>query len=164
MSLLVTLSAHTGSIFAIEYMPDGTIVTGATDRLAMVWDPKIPQKLVQFNPLNATIYAIRLVSQDQVVAIGGETNMIVFYRINGASTPTLVKSIASITPTGGFVYQLIIYNLMYNNVNSTILYGSCSFSTAISIDVTHVSNIVTLNKIAIENNSSFMFAIEKGGR
>lgn len=161
MSVLTTLSGHTGGVYAIEYLPDGTVVTGALDKSAIVWNPRTGVKLVTFNPISAGIYSIRLISQDQVVAIAGQSTKIGFFRISGTMSPVNVKTITISTS----VFSMTTYNLMYNNVNSTILYvGGSTSSYAFSINVTSLSNIVVLNSLAIDTSNTALYSVEKSSR
>ena len=160
MNCVATLSGeHTNTIYSLELMPDGTILSGATDNLVVVWDPKTPKKLISFNPLNAGVYSIQLVSQDQVVAIAGLTNKIVFYRINGSSIPILVKNVA--LPPFNYVYSMITFNVMYNNVNSFILYTAGPSSQAASINVTSMLTISLINTVTVDTKNTLLFAVEK---
>ena len=144
----------------IEYMPDGTIVTGANNKDVRVWNPQTSQSLVSFTHPDE-IYSSALVSQDQVIAIGGIGTKIYFYRINGSAMPLLVKSITISSQT---VFSMVIYNVMYNNVNCKILYASASNSTAHSINVTSISNITLIKTVTIDVFNQDIYAVEKAGR
>lgn len=160
MSVAKNLTGHSGWVYAIEYMPDGTLVTGSDDKTMIVWEPRMPKKLVTFNPFNQPIYCIRLVSQDQVVAVSGQNLKIEFYRINGSLTPVFIKSIASCNS----VFNMIVYNVIYNDVNSTILYAAVAeLSNAISVNVTNVNNIELIQTVAIDEANNTLYAVEKSG-
>ena len=161
MSLVATLSGeHSNTIYALELMPDGTLLSGAIDKLVVVWNPKTRQKLTSLNPFNAGIYSIQLVSQDQVVAIAGMTNTIVFYRINAGWLPILVKTVV-LSSMFNFVYSMIAFNVMYNNVNSTVLYAGGQSSQAASVDVTNVLNITLIKTATIDTGNELLLAVEK---
>lgn len=164
MSVLSTLSGHTGAVYGIEYIPDGTVVTGSLDKTAIVWEPRTPKKLVTFNPISAGIYSIRLISQDQVIAIAGQSLRIGFYRVNGGTTPVNIKTITASSAVSS-IFSMMRYSLVYNNVNSTLLYlGGSAGSYGLSIDVTSVSNIVALKTVAIDTGSNQLYAVEKSSK
>ena len=144
-------------------MPDGTIVTGAEDNMVIVWNPKTTQRLVSFNPLNAQIYAITLVSQDQVIAIAGLSPTITFYRINGSATPVFIKNITT-TGYSTKIYNMVIYNVMYKNVNCTILYTAADYSNTNAINVTSISNIILINSYKVDAYNRDLYWVDKAGR
>lgn len=163
MTVNVTLTGHTGAVYGIEYMPDGTLVTGGDDGIVNVWEPKTATKLASFNPMGSGVYSIRLISQDQVIALGGLNVSIYFYRIDGNNTPVFLKKI---TPSVNslYIYSMITMNVMYNNVNSTILYAGAGYSYALSVNVTSTDNISLLRAALIDSTNTFLFAVEKSGK
>ena len=154
------MSGHTDWVMTIEYMPDGTIVTGAKNRNVRVWNPQTSQSLVSFTHPD-DIYSSALVSQDQVIAIGGIGTKIYFYRINGSATPLLVKFITISSQT---VFSMVIYNVMYRNVNCTILYTAADYSNTNAINVTSISNIILINSYKVDAYNRDLYWVDKAGR
>ena len=91
-----------------------------------------------------------------MIAVGGTSNAVVFYRVNGSMTPVLIKSI-TFSPSITFSISMVIATVSYGSFSSKILYFSGS-PYAGSINITDLTNITVLTSIS---NSGY--AIEKSG-
>lgn len=150
------LTGHTSSVYAIEYLSDGTVVSGAND--CIIWDPINGTQLVKFNPLSNTIFAIKEISP-QVIAIGGVVNTVVFYRVNGSMTPVLLKS-TTLSSSLTYMYSMVVSTVYYGSSNWSMLYVSSYNSYAVAFNITDLSNITP---IQIDANGISLYAIEKSG-
>lgn len=155
------LTGHTGAVYTIDYLSDGTIVSGAGDSNAIIWNPTTGTQLVSFNPLSYAIYVIKEISS-QVIAVGGYVAKVNIYRVNGTATPTLIKSISASATYGYF--GMIVDTLLYNGYNSSILYVGCAASYALAINITNLATITLLQTIKIDSSSSSLYQVEKSSK
>ena len=155
------LTGHTGSVYAIESLSDGTIVSGGGDNQAIIWNLTSGAMLASFNPFPNPIYAIREISP-QIIAICGYTNKVVFYKVNCSSVPSLIKSITTSAATSYF--SMIVTTSPIDGYNTSLLYVSGSSSYAMSFNITNLNNITLLKTVQIDSSSSALYAIEKTGK
>lgn len=149
-----SLNGHRSIVYAIESLSDGTIISGSTDKLAIIWDAKSGVKLNSFTPLSY-ITAIREISP-QVIAIGFNTvNTVVFYRVNGSMTPVLIQSM-DLPSQVTTIYSMVVASI---SDGSLMLYAGYN-SGSVVFNVTDV-NSITLSQI--QTDVSFNLAMEKSG-
>lgn len=91
-----------------------------------------------------------------MIAVGGTSNAVVFYRVNGSMTPVLIKSII-FSPSITYSFSMVIATISYGSFSSKILYF-IGLPYAGSINITDLTNITALTSIS---NSGL--AIEKSG-
>ena len=152
------LTGHTGAVYTIEYISDGTVVTGAGDNNAIIWNPSTGTQLVSFSPFPKAIYAIREFSP-QAIAICGYTGKVYFYKVNGSATPSLIKSL---TPSASYGYfSMVVATVPYNGYNSSILYVSCAATNAIAFNVTNINSISIWQTATIDNSGNDIYSVEK---
>ena len=141
-------------MYTIESLSDGTIISGSTDKLAIIWDSNTGVKLNSFTPLSY-ITAIREISP-QVIAIGFNTvNTMVFYRVNGSMTPVLIRSI-DLPSQVTTIYSMVVASI---SDGSMLLYAGYN-SGSIVFNATDI-NSITLSQI--QTDVSFNLAMEKSG-
>ena len=79
---------HTDWVRHIEYLSDGTLVTGGEDRRIVIWNVTSGAQLASIT--NILLIGIREVSP-QVIAIAG--SYVTLYQINGSMTPVYLYSV-----------------------------------------------------------------------
>ena len=158
------MSSITGlasSVYTMEYLSDGTLATGGSDRNVTIWNLTSGAKLVIFCQFPNTIYAIKEISP-QVIAIGGIASNVSFYRVNSSMTPVLIKSIPF---SSGFVSNsMVVATVPYGSINSTILYVGCYTGYANVFNVTDVNNISILAPVKIDIGGSILYSVEKSSK
>lgn len=155
------LTGHTDSVYTIESLSDGTIVSGGGDNQAIIWNLTSGAMLTSFNPLSNTIYAIREISP-QIIAICGSTSKVVFFKVNCSTIPSLIKSIT--TSASNSYFSMVVTTGPIDGYNSSLLYVSCSGSYAMSFNIKNISSITLLKTVQIDSSSSSLYAIEKTGK
>lgn len=156
--------SHSDPVSTIEILSDGTFVSGSADCKLYMWDLDNGTLLYTYQTSFA-IYVIKEISP-QVIAIGGTTNSLKFYRVNGSMTPVLIKSIA-LSSQNNDIYCMVTAVISSGSLSSKILYagGINSFSTIVNItDLNYITfrQIVGTGSIifAIEKSSKLVFCIE----
>ena len=152
------LTAHTNAVNAIESLSDGTIVSGGADYKVLVWNLTSGANLTSFSPLNTGIYVIKEISP-QVIAVGGTSNTMVFYRVNGSMTPVLLKS-TTLPSNIYYTFGMVVSTVYYGSSNWSMLYVSSYASYAVVFNITDLSNITPIQIDAVGNS---LYAIEKSG-
>ena len=155
---LRNLTGNTAAVFSIEYISDGTIATGANDGNVIIWNPNTGTQLVSFSPFAKAIYAIREFST-LTVAISGSDSNVYFYKVNGTTTPILIKLISCSAITSYF--SMVIATVPFDGYDSKILYVSCASAGVMTFNVTSVSSIALLQTVTIDSSGSPMYSSEK---
>ena len=152
------MTGNTAAVYTIEYISDGTVVTGAGDGNAIIWNPSTGTQLVSISPFPKAIYAIREFSP-QAIAICGYTGKIYFYKVNGTATPSLIKSISPSVSYGYF--SMVVATVPYNGYNSSILYVSCAATNAMAFNVTNINSISLWQTATIDSSGNDIYSVEK---
>ena len=157
----MTLSGHADSVSTIESLSDGNIVSSGADDQLIKWD--IDNGMLLYNyQISYTINVIKEISP-HVIAIGGTTNTVDFYKVNGAVTPILIDSIG-LSSQNNDVHSMVTATISSGSISSKILYAG-GVDSIYMFNITDVNNI-TFNEImgtggeisAIEK-SSIVFCI-----
>lgn len=159
---VMNLTGHTGAIYALEQLPDGTLVSGAADFNVMVWNITTGTSMASFNPASNIIYAIAKVGP-QTVAIAPLTTEILFYNISGSSY-TMIKTISLSVHVLGLYSLVLLPNYNYNNVTKNILFAGCDNSYGVSVDVTNLNSISSLLTTQIISTKTGLYSAEKSSK
>lgn len=153
----MTLSEHSDAVFAIESLSDGTIVSSGADGRLIRWDLDNGMLLYNYE-ISYAINVIKEISH-QVIAIGGTTNTVNFYKVSGAVTPILISSI-DLSSQNNDIYSMVIATISSGSLTSKILYAGGVNSYSTMFNITDVNNI-TFSEIGGSLPGTGIYAIEK---
>lgn len=98
------LTGHTGIVYSLDIMTNGSLFSGAADSLVKIWNPNNGQLIVTYIPLSASITSVKVVNTGMVAVVGDKKSMM-FVDVETATGYTITVASGNALLNGALLYN-----------------------------------------------------------